>query len=395
MPTSSQKAHGGRLAALVLLVLPIAVYILVYLIPLGSIVSLSLDNRALSDRFPALRSALANNDAATPDARAAALLADLGALDGKRQGEVARLLNQELPGFRSLALETSRKVATIPPTMDGLIAFDQRWSEARYWEVLTRNASPVSWRHFQKATGLKPGPDGRLEMAAGDDIYLRIMLRTLVIALQVTALTLLLGYPLAYAVANGSSRLSTFILMVILLSFWTSILVRTTAWVVLLQTNGLINNLLVWLDLIGEPLQLIFNRFGTLVAMTHVLLPFAIIPMMNVMRTIPAAQGQASRSLGAGGVETFLRVYFPQSLRGVIVGGGTVFILSLGFYVTPALTGGPGDQMLSWYIADFIKKTLNWGMASTLSVLLLAGILVLLAAYGALRWMVARPGRGV
>ncbi|MFT4148878.1 MAG: ABC transporter permease [Paracoccaceae bacterium] len=392
MPSSPQRAHGGRLAALVLLVLPLAVYILVYLIPLGSIASLSLDNRALSDRFPALRAA---GQSADPDARAAALLSDLSAQDGRQQGETARLLNQELSGFRSLALETSRKAATIPPTMEGLVAFDKRWAEPKYWDVIDRNASPISWRHFQKATGLKPGPDGSLHIAKGDDIYLQIMLRTLVIALQVTAMTLLLGYPLAYGVANGSRRFSTLILTVVLLSFWTSILVRTTAWVVLLQTNGLINTLLIWLGVIAEPLQLIFNRFGTLVAMTHVLLPFAIIPMMNVMRTIPAAQAQASRSLGAGGVETFLRVYFPQSLRGVIVGGGTVFILSLGFYVTPALTGGPGDQMLSWYIADFVKKSLNWGMASTLSVLLLGGILVLLAIYGALRRMAARPRKAV
>lgn len=390
MSSSPQKTHGGRLAALVLLILPLAVYILVYLVPLGSIVSLSLDNRALSDRFPALRAELALGADSTPDDRAAALLADLGALDTRAQGETARMLNQEMSGIRSLLLETSRNADTIAPTMDGLTAFDDRWADPAYWQVIERNASPLSARHFQKVTGLKPGPDGTLTMAKGDDIYLRIMLRTLVIALQVTLLTLLIGYPLAYGVANGSRRLGGLILMVVLLSFWTSILVRTTAWVVLLQTNGLINNLLIWLGFITEPLQLIFNRFGTLVAMTHVLLPFAVIPMMNVMRTIPASQAQASRSLGAGGIETFLRVYFPQSLRGVVVGGGTVFILALGFYVTPALTGGPGDQMLSYYIADFVKKTLNWGMASALSVMLLAGVLSLLAVYGALRWLMAR-----
>ncbi|MDR0810050.1 MAG: ABC transporter permease [Gemmobacter sp.] len=393
MSILSQKTHGGRLAALVLLVLPLALYIIVYLVPLGSIVSLSLDNRALSDRFPALRVVLDQGAEATPDMRAAALISDLGGLDARQQGETARLLNQEISGFRSLVLETSRNAATIPPTMEALLAFDARWKNAQYWEVIARNVSPISWRHFQKATGLKPGPDGSLYLAEGDDIYLRIMLRTLVIALQVTALTVLLGYPLAYGVANAPRRWSTFILTVILLSFWTSILVRTTAWVVLLQTNGLINTLLIRLGIVSEPVQLIFNRFGVLVAMTHVLLPFAIIPMMNVMRTIPASQGQASRSLGAGGVETFLRVYLPQSLRGVVVGGGTVFILSLGFYVTPALTGGPGDQMLSWYIADFVRRSLNWGMASALSVMLLGGVLLLLTVYGLARWLMARPGK--
>ncbi|MEZ5798687.1 MAG: ABC transporter permease [Paracoccaceae bacterium] len=340
MLTSPQKTHGGRVAAFVLLILPLAIYILVYLIPLGSVVSLSVDNRALSERFPALRAEFALGDAGTPDGRAAALLQDLTALDTRARGETARMLNQEISGFRSLLLDTGRSADTIAPTMAALVEHDARWGDPAYWEVIERNIPALSLRHFQKVTGLQAGPDGRLTIASGDDIYLRIMLRTLVIALQVTILTLIIGYPLAYAVANGSRRLSGFILMVVLLSFWTSILVRTTAWVVLLQTNGLVNGLLVWLGVVAEPLQLIFNRFGTLVAMTHVLLPFAIIPMMNVMRTIPAAQNQASRSLGAGGVETFVRVYLPQSLRGVVVGGGTVFILALGFYVTPALVGG-------------------------------------------------------
>jgi putative spermidine/putrescine transport system permease protein len=129
---------------------------------------------------------------------------------------------------------------------------------------------------------------------------------------------------------------------------------------------------------IDAPLQLIFNRFGVVVAMTHVLLPFAILPMINVMRVIPASQASASRSLGAGRAETFLRVYFPQTLRGVAVGAGTVFILALGFYITPALTGGPEDQMIAYYIADFVNRGLDWGMASVLSVMLLALIMVFL-----------------
>ena len=303
------------------------------------------------------------------------------------------MLNQEKTGFRSLILTTGRAAQTITPTMDGLIAFDKKWADQDYWDIVDRNAGTVTWRHYQKATGLKTDAHGSLSISKGDDIYLRVMGRTLLITLQVTLLTLLIGYPLAYCIANGSRRTSAVVLTIVLLSFWTSVLVRTTAWVVLLQTNGLINNLLVSLRLVSEPIQLIFNRFGTLVAMTHVLLPFAILPMMNVMRTIPKSQSEASRSLGAGPIETFLRVYWPQSLRGVLVGGGTVFILALGFYVTPALTGGPNDQMLSYFIADFVNKTLNWGMASALSVLLLLIVIVLVAAAQVGRWAVsARKG---
>lgn len=360
-----------------LLILPLVIYAALYLLPLISIGSLSVDNGDLSDRFSRL-SAHFGTDAPVNDAAAAALLADLQGMDSRDRAEAGRMFNQEKQGFRSLLIDTGKAADDIPPTLDGLTAFDPRWGEPSWWEVLERNVEPVTWRHVQKATGIKPDGQGGFAIVPGDDIYLRILVRTFVIAGQVTLLTLLLGYPLAYAVANGTPRVRAVVLVAVLLSFWTSILVRTTAWVVLLQTNGLLNGLLIRLGIVAEPLQLIFNRFGTVVAMTHVLLPFAILPMMNVMRTIPAAQTDASRSLGAGPVETFLRVYFPQTLRGVAVGGGTVFILALGFYVTPALTGGPGDQMLSYYIADFVKKGLNWGMASVLSLMLLASVILML-----------------
>jgi len=385
MSSATTRPYGSRAAALILLMLPVALYLLVFVYPLSSVVTLSVDNSALSGRFENL-SALGAD--AAPDDEAAALLADLGAMEKKQLGEVARMLNQQRSGFRSLIMSTGKEAEGIAPTMAGLVAFDARWSEPVYWAVIRENAAPITWKHYQRALGITVAEDGSL--SSGEDLYLQVMARTLVITFQVTLLTLLVGYPLAYAVANASARVSTFVLAVVLLSFWTSVLVRTTAWVVLLQTNGLVNTVLVSLGLVAEPVQLIFNRFGALLAMTHVLLPFAILPMLNVMRTIPPSQADASRSLGAGPIETFLRVYFPQTLRGVAVGGGTVFILSLGFYVTPALTGGPEDQMLAWFIADFVNKTLNWGMAAALSVLLLAMVALLVAGAVLARWVTAR-----
>ena len=385
-----QHASGNRLAAILLLFVPLIIYLMVYLYPLMTVASQSVDNSTLYNQFHRLADLGSDAD---PDARAAALLADLAAADSRDLAEAARNLNQERSGFRSLLIDTGKKADTLAPTMAGLIEADKRWGQPVYWDILERNIAPITWRHFQKASGFKPDADGNLVQSKGDDIYLRIMLRTIVIATQVTLLTLLLGYPLAYAAANGKARLATFVFMVVLLSFWTSILVRTTAWVVLLQTHGLMNNLLILLRVISEPIQLIFNRFGTVVAMTHVLLPFAILPIFNVMKTIPVSQSDASRSLGAGGIATFLRVYFPQTLRGVFVGGGTVFILALGFYVTPALTGGPSDQMLSYYIADFVKKSLNWGMASVLSVMLFASVVAIMAIGSGL-WFLFRSRKG-
>lgn len=389
MSNAQSQPHGSRLAAFLLLLVPTAIFLLIFIAPLGSIISLSLENSALGSRFASFNAADDNNS----DARAQAILHDLAAMNQKQLGEVARMLNQEKSGFRSLILDTGKKAETITPDMAGLVAFDARWGEPAYWDIIDDNAGAITWRYYQKASGLKHDAAGNLTIAKGDDIYMRVMGRTLMITLQVTILTLLIGYPLAYAVANGTRRTASIILAIVMISFWTSVLVRTTAWVVLLQTNGLINNTLVWLGLIAEPIQLIFNRFGALVAMTHVLLPFAILPMINVMRTIPKSQSDASRSLGAGPIETFLRVYFPQSLRGVAVGGGTVFILSLGFYITPALTGGPNDQMLAFFIADFVNKTLNWGMASALSVLLLAIVIVLICLGKLLQRLTAKRER--
>lgn len=387
MIAASRRPGGSALAALVCLAVPLLIYMLLYLVPIGSVISLSLDNRELAGSLSNFNAA----DHSDRNGQAAALIADMRAMDGGQQAAVARELNQELSGFRTLFLKTARAAATLEPGLAGLTGFDQRWGEEKYWTVIAQNAGAISLRHFERATGLMINEQGEIT-TGGDDIYLQIMGRTLVIAIQVTLVTLLISYPLAYAVANASRRLAAIILVAVLMSFWTSILVRTTAWVILLQTAGVLNTFLLWTGLIREPLQLIFNRFGVIVAMTHVLLPFAIIPMMNVMRTIPKAQVDASRSLGAGPIESFLRVYFPQSLRGVGVAAGTVFILALGFYITPALTGGPKDQMLSFYIADFVKRALNWGMASALSVMLLCIVLVMVSLFAGLRWITNRQG---
>ncbi|WOC16369.1 ABC transporter permease [Pseudochrobactrum sp. MP213Fo] len=389
MSTATRKPGGARLAAFALLVIPLMTYLFLYLAPLGSTIALSVENGQLGESLVEFRAA----DHQDREAQTRALLNDMHKMDSGKQATAARELNQELSGFRSLFLNTARKSTEIDPSTEGLIAFDKRWTDDKYWNTLEANASALTTRHYQQVMGLVVDGDGNIA-AKGDDIYLQIMLRTLVIAAQVTALTLLIGYPLAYAIANAPPRFAALVLVMVLMSFWISILVRTTAWVVLLQTNGLLNSFLIAAGIISQPLQLIFNRFGAVISMTHVLLPFAVIPMMNVMRTIPKSQTDASQSLGAGPVESFLRVYFPQTLRGVFVGGGTVFILALGFYITPALTGGPGDQMVAFYIADFIKRSLNWGMASALSTILLTMVLIIAGLIGAIRWLSsARKGR--
>jgi putative spermidine/putrescine transport system permease protein len=165
----------------------------------------------------------------------------------------------------------------------------------------------------------------------------------------------------------------------VLLPFWTSTLVRTTAWVVLLQTNGVVNNLIQWLGLANGPLPLLYNRMGVYIAMTHVLLPFLILPLYGVMRGIRPEAMRAALSLGAHPAKAFLRVYLPQTLPGVAAGAAIVFALALGYYLTPALVGGGSDQLVGASIAFYTNESLNWGMAAALSLLLLAPLLIVLA----------------
>jgi putative spermidine/putrescine transport system permease protein len=190
-----------------------------------------------------------------------------------------------------------------------------------------------------------------------------------------------LGYPVAYLLATVPTGTSNLLMILVLLPFWTSLLVRTTAWVVVLQTEGVLNDLLIFLNVIDHRIQLIFNRFGVIVAMTHILLPFMILPIFSVMKTISPSYVRAAQSLGAKPFTAFWRVYFPQTVPGIGAGGILVFILALGYYITPALVGGPTDQMISYFIADQTNRALNWGLASAMGAILLMGVLAMYLLY--------------
>jgi putative spermidine/putrescine transport system permease protein len=170
----------------------------------------------------------------------------------------------------------------------------------------------------------------------------------------------------------------------VLLPFWTSLLVRTASWIVLLQREGLVNQTLQATGLIDEPLALIFNRAGVYIAMTHVLLPFMLLPLYSVMRGIPPAYARAALSLGAPPLAAFLKIYLPLSMPGVAAGCLLVFILAIGYYITPALVGGAADQMISYFVAFYTLETVNWGMAAALGTVLLVATLILYLLYARL-----------
>ena len=281
-------------------------------------------------------------------------------------------------------MRTGRKVNRIegPPFKDALIALEKRWGDVTYWRAIKAAGGPFTTRYLLAAIDLQRRWDGSVGLAPPErTIYIDYLKRTFWISFWVLFYCIAIGYPMAYLIASIGKRLSRILLILVLLPFWTSLLVRTAAWVVLLQNKGIVNDILLSLGLTSEPLTLIFNRIGVYIAMVHILLPFLILPLYAVMKNIPGSHMRAAASLGARPLAVFLSVYLPQTLPGLGAGCLLVFILSLGFYITPALIGGASDQMLSYLIAEFATRTGNWGMASAIAILLLISVAILYPVY--------------
>ncbi|WOH48656.1 ABC transporter permease [Bradyrhizobium sp. sBnM-33] len=207
-----------------------------------------------------------------------------------------------------------------------------------------------------------------------EDIYWRSFALTFEISLLVTLLALLLGYPIAYAASIAPRRWGIIILALVVLPFWTSVLVRAYAWLALLQRTGVINQLLRQIGVIDEPLALVHNSFGTIVATLHILLPFMVLPLYATMQQIPRDLMQAGASLGAGPMLTFWRIFLPLSLPGVLAGSTLVFVLTLGFYITPELLGGGRTIMISMLVSRNVELYDQWGAASAVGVVLLVAV---------------------
>jgi putative spermidine/putrescine transport system permease protein len=318
----------------------------------------------------------------------AAVATDLASLgDSADAGALARRLNTEAAGARSLIMGTYRALpfaAGLPAeaVRDHMVTIDARWAELTYWHAIANNASRWTPNYLLAAVDLRRGADGAAErMPPEQRVFGGILLRTFYISAVVTLLCLALGFPLAYWLSTLPARRANVLMILVLVPFWTSILVRVAAWVVLLQREGLVNKALMGTGLINEPLALLFNRTGVVIAMVHILLPFMILPLYSVMKSVPPTYLRAAISLGSAPLAAFFRVYVPQTLPGVGAGGLLVFILSIGYYVTPALLGGANDQMLSYYIAQYTNVDVNWGLACALGAILLAATLVLYAVY--------------
>ncbi len=367
-----------------LLVFPLLIFIIItFAIPIAQMLYRSVNNTAFSDNMPNLVAYFANNEVTgVPGEDAyAALVADLvQAREAKTIGVVATRINYELPGARSQFTGGARKAKKLEaPFKEALIDVDEDWNDPHLWNVMQRAANPVSASFYLAALDMKYDDTGNIVRAPEKKrIYVPLFVRTLWLSALISVLCLILAFPVARLLATLPLRYSNLLMIFVLLPFWTSLLVRTTAWIALLQSQGVLNDMLVGTNILADEnrVQLMYNQAGTIIAMTHILLPFMILPLYSVMKSIPPTYVRAARSLGASSWTAFWKVYFPQTIPGIGAGVLLVFILSIGFYITPALVGGSSGQLISNEIARHMLQSLNWSLAAALGGILLLIIIV-------------------
>ena len=319
-----------------------------------------------------------------PEAAFEALLSDLKEADRRTVAEAGRRLNYEIPGYRTVLIKTASRVEKATGSArEALIGIDANWGGESYWQVMQRAAPALTPFYLLTAVDMEQKDDGSIGLVKDDGrIFLDVLGRSLWISGVVTIVCLLLAFPVAFHITKVAARWRGILLLLVLLPFWTSLLVRTSAWVVLLQDNGIINSFLMWIGITTAPLQMIFNRTGVYIAFVHVMLPFMVMPLYSTMSSVSKDYTRAAYSLGASAPRTFFKVYLPLVWPGAWSGCLLTFVICVGYYVTPLLVGGNRDQMLSYFIAFYTKQTVNWGLASALAIVLSICVLTILGIYG-------------
>ncbi|RRV17390.1 ABC transporter permease [Pseudomonas saudiphocaensis] len=371
-------------------VAPLLLFILLsFVAPIASMLWRSVYHPTVAELIPATLEQLEQWDGSgTPSqATLTAFAEELHRLAKERQsGKLAEELNRTQAGMSSMVKTSARRVGRLKPEalaqqgVETLLESHRNWSQPQTWLAIQRAGEVYTYHNYLTALDLELHPEQGIQ-ARDTEIYRQLYSKTLKTALIITVLCALLGYPLAYYLASLPSNRANLLLVLVLLPFWTSLLVRTTAWIALLQTNGVINSFLLSSGLVATPFEMLYTSFATILAMTHILLPFMILPLYSVMRGIDPSYMRAAMSLGARPLPAFARIYFPMTLPGLSAGALLVFIISVGYYITPALVGGTDGQMISNIIAFHMQSSNNWELAAALGSLLLALILLLYWVY--------------
>lgn len=371
-----------------MLVFPLLAFIFIsFIVPIGSLFSRSVDDTLVNEVLPLTFEELKNWDGqdVPGEPMFAAMFMDLKNADKIQIGRVSTRMNYEKSGWKSLLKKTSRKMKNIegPPYKEQMLKIHKRWGKVEFWQSLTAMKDPYTLGYYLNSVDLKYGYNKSIEQQPEKrQVYNLLWKRTLLVSLLVTVFCLLLGYPVAHLLATLPLSKSNLLMICVLIPFWTSLLVRIVSWMVMLQQEGVVNDTLVAFGLPEEwRLPMMYNFTGTLIVMTQILLPFMILPIYSVMKTIPPSYMRAAQNLGATPTLAFLRVYMPQTLPGIGAGSILVFIVAIGYYITPELVGGKDGRLIGNFIAFHMQNTLNWGLAAAMGVILLAGILILYWLY--------------
>ncbi|MDG3579679.1 ABC transporter permease [Rhizobium sp. YJ-22] len=368
------------------LIAPLALFLAFFFVaPLVTMMKTAVSDPVASIALPTVSAALDgwDREGAPPVEAQQALANDIRNVSNDELfGDLVRRLNSAKSGFRTLMTKT-RNAVIEDPNLSDLVSVDRRWSDPGFW-VAVQDAAGASLtdRNLLAAVDLQRDANGDIiDAPEGTSANRTTLFRTMIMAGIVTLCCIAVGLPFAMVAASTTGWKRQLLLGAVLLPLWTSLLVRTAAWYIILQDNGLINLTLQTLGLTNGPVPLIFNRLGVVIAMTHVLLPFMVLPIFSVLIGIPKNLMPAAASLGAHPIRAFLLVLLPLSLRGVVSGALLVFMSALGYYITPALIGGAKDQMISSVIAYYATGAANWGMAGALGIVLLAATMILYVVY--------------
>jgi len=390
---SLKKAERKNKIKAMLLVAPLFLFILItYLMPIGEMLFRSVDDRMITKMLPKTFIAIEKWDGKDlPEEPVyAALYEDLSYLKKtKTYGKIIARLNYEKGGFSSLIKKTVRKLNKFEEGnyKEQFITVHKKWGQSEYLVALKNTAPNWSYAKYLKGVDLKLDQDRNIIQQDEDRrIYKTLWLRTIKVAFFVTIFCFMLSYPIAHLLATLPMKYSNLLMICVLLPFWTSLLVRTSSWMVLLQQQGPINDFIVMLGLTANDArpELMYNVVGTFVAMTQILLPFMVLPLYSVMKTISPSLMRAGKSLGGTPFVAFRKIYFPLTVPGIGAGSLLVFILAIGYYITPALVGGASGSLISNTIAYHMKSSLDWAFASALGAMLLAGVLVIYWLYNKL-----------
>ena len=378
-----------KLRALALVAFPVLFIVMLFVWPIYALFQKSIDDSFVNDVLPRTMAIYEQWDGESLPAEVhfEAIFLDLTTAEKLQIGKVSTRMNYAKSGWKSLIKKSNRKFKKFDPGQaikPQMIKADKRWGDIEFWQSLgimkDRRTAGYYWNAIDRTYDSKKNvimqPENR-------QVYVMFWKRTLLVSAIVTIACLVLAYPVAYLLATLPLRISNLLMICVLMPFWTSLLVRIVAWMIMLQQQGVLNDSLVGLGVISDEnrLPLMYNFNGTLIVMTQVLLPFMILPLYSVMRGIPPTYMKAAQNLGATPTWAFLRVYMPQTVPGVGAGVILVFIVAVGYFITPELVGGKDGQMIGNQIAYHLRKSLNWGLASAMGVILLVAILILYWVY--------------